>query len=473
MTGLVQLESDLQAVLALMEMHGVCIDTGLLQQMGAAVTSGIDRLESEVKRDYGSLKITSPLECRRQLFEKLKLDAGIFNLPRTSTGAKSTDEATLQKLIDKTGHRLPQLILEHRQLKKFINTTAVGSLRQCIVNGRVHSSFVQTGTATGRLSSEQPNMQNLPNSFVFERRTTSHIVGNEPAVDQITVNPRTAIKPASRGTPGVADSAGFKIVSADYSQIELRMLVHFSQEPELLKILNASSSSSSSSSTSGSRAGAEADAVDQEEAAAAAGGVEVDVFKEIASAWARGAGMKVAPSRDKCKRTVYAAIYGVGPETLATQLGRGTTVSQATVMLSSFGKRFPNIAKLRKAVVAQCRKHGFTETLLKRRRYFRKGTILSADFSKRMAAERQCFNHVLQGSAADVTKVAMIRVQERLHAKKLDARLLLQIHDELVLECATAEVAVCAGELAAAMQTAVSVSLPLPVVIKIGPSWGL
>lgn len=186
-----------------------------------------------------------------------------------------------------------------------------------------------------------------------------------------------------------------------------------------------------------------------------------------------GDGMKVAPSRDKCKRTVYAAIYGVGPETLATQLGRGTTVSQATVMLSSFGKRFPNIAKLRKAVVAQCRKHGFTETLLKRRRYFRKGTILSADFSKRMAAERQCFNHVLQGSAADVTKVAMIRVQERLHAKKLDARLLLQIHDELVLECATAEVAVCAGELAAAMQTAVSVSLPLPVVIKIGPSWGL
>ena len=198
------------------------------------------------------------------------------------------------------------------------------------------------------------------------------------------------------------------------------------------------------------------------------------MFKLIASAWARGAGMsmKEPPSRDKCKRTVYAVIYGVGPETLASQLGPEVSPSQAAAMLTSFGKRFPAIGKLRNNVVEQCRKVGYTQTLLGRRRHFGAGTIKSTDYSKRTAAERQCFNHVLQGSAADVVKVAMIRAQERLHSRKLNARLVLQIHDELVVECATAHVGQCAAELAAAMQTAVQLSLPLPVVVKQGDSLG-
>lgn len=366
------------------------------------------------------------------------------------------------KLIEQTSHRLPKLILEHRHLKRFVSTYGTGNLLQCIVGGRVHTTFLQTGTATGRLSSEQPNLQNLQNRFVFERRTggkVSRIVGKAATpivVEEVEVSPRAAIKPTSLLTPAIADSVGYKIVSADFCEIELRMLVHFCQEPELLDILRQNAGGTGSAAASAGAAAA---------AASGNAGSKVDVFMSIASAWGIG-----GISRATCKRTVYAAIYGVGPETLASQLGHTVTAARASALLSSFASRFPTIGRFKKQVIAGCRKTGFSSTLLGRRRMF-KDAITSRSWAAKSAAERQCFNHVLQGSAADATKIAMVHVQQQLDASNVDARLLLQIHDELVLECAAKDVGKVTAMLTATMESAIKLSLPLPVTVKSGCSW--
>ena len=396
------IEIPLVPVLVDMEWAGIAIDRGLFQRLSRELTDDLARLEGRIAELAGTeFNLNSPKQMAVVLFEKLQLPV----LKKTKTGP-STDADVLEQLAQ-MGHDVPGLILEHRELQK-LRSTYVDVLpgRVNPKTGRIHTSFNQTGAATGRLSSSDPNLQNIP------IRT-------------------------SRGEEirrGFVPTEGWSFVVADYSQIELRLLAHFSGDPSFVE-------------------------------AFARGG---DIHRQTAAIIFGVATDQVTPEmRARAKTINFATIYGQGPFALARQLG--ITQEEARTFIAQYFERFAGVRSWLDGQVELARRQGWVETLFQRRRYVPE--VREKNFNTRAFGERLAQNSPLQGSAADLIKVAMIRIHGALAGRKMATRLLLQVHDELVLESPPDEVEPVKQLVREHMEGAATLRVPLVVDVGVGPNW--
>ncbi len=396
-----QVELPLTAVLSRMERAGVRVDESVLGELSSQYEKDLERLAGEIIDMAGEpFQINSPKQLQRILFEKLKLPAS----KRTKTGF-STDEGVLEQLAAQ--HELPARILAYRHLAK-LKSTYVDALPPLIhpATGRIHPTFVQTGAATGRLSCANPNLQNIP------------IRSPEG------VRIREAFVPAE----------GCALVSADYSQVELRILAHYSGDDSLIEAF---------------RSGED---IHRRTWAEVAGKTPDDVTQE---------------ERARAKAVNFGIIYGSSAYGLANQLGIASGEAQATI--DAYFARYRGVRRFLDDTVAAAARDGYVRTLLGRRRYL--PDLRSRNRSLRSAAERMAVNTVIQGTAADLIKKAMVEVDGWLRAQDLRARMILQIHDELVLEVPERELARVREELPKRMQDVLQLRVPLLVDVGSGRSW--
>lgn len=401
-----ELELPLVEVLAEIEYNGFKIDGGLLRSMGAKFAAQLETLEKEIYAAAGrEFNIDSRIQLSSLLFEEL----GLPVLKKTKTGA-STDAEVLEDLAKL--HPLPKKIIEYRQVAK-LKSTYVDSLPEQIVpaTGRVHTSLKQDVAATGRLSSTDPNLQNIP-------------IRNEMGRDI-----RSAFLPGHEG---------WKLLSADYSQIELRVLAHFCRDEALLSAFR-----------------------DKE-----------DIHTRVAAQV-----HKVAPHevdremRRRAKAINFGIIYGQS----AFGLAKSLDISQqdAQQFIDAYFAQYPGVGRFMDTVLEDCRKKGYVETILGRRRPVegvRPLAVRSASKQKTLP-ERIAINSVIQGSAADMIKKAMIGIHRRLKSEKFAAKMLLQVHDELVFEFPPAEQPRLIALVKEEMGQFEGFTVPLQIDVKIGPNW--
>jgi len=397
------IEYPLVAVLADMEHLGIRVDTDVLDRISARLAGELDELEERIFELAGEeFNINSPQQLGEILFEKM----GMPVLSKTSTGNPSTKESVLQELA--TDHEIPGLVLDWRKTYK-LKSTYLDSLGELVhpETGRIHTSFNQTRTATGRLSSSDPNLQNIP------VRTA---VGREI---------REAFIPKD----------GWKLLAADYAQIELRILASMSGDEAMRETFRTNGDIHT-------------------DAAARVYGIDPeDVTRD---------------QRRKAKEVNYGIPYGVSPWGLAQRLR--VPVDEAQDLISQYQKSYSGVSTLLNRLVEQAREKGYAETLLGRRRYIPE--IDSSNSNRRSWAERVAVNMPIQGTQADMIKIAMNRVHERLAEEGLEARMLLQVHDELVFEMPPEE----EDSLRALVEEEMRDALPLddvPVVVDIdsGENW--
>jgi len=397
-----ELEMPLVSVLAQMELAGVSLDVRLLKDMSHTIAATVEDLTEQIHSLAGTVfNIDSPKQLAEILFDHL----GMTSI-RSGKTMRSTDADVLEQL--KGEHEIIELILEYRQLVKLKNTY-VDKLGQLINprTDRVHASFNQTITVTGRLSSSNPNLQNIPIRTELGRKI------------------RSAFVPAKK-----TDC----ILSADYSQIELRLLAHFSKDKAL-------------------KAAFEADEDIHRFVASQIYGVEPeDVTGEM---------------RSNCKAVNFGIIYGQGPFGLSRTIG--ISQAQAKKFIADYFARYSSVQKFRDQTIKQVKSAGYAETILGRRRKIT--NLTSKNFNKRTQAERLAINTVIQGSAADLIKVAMINIQDKINTDKLPIKMILQIHDELVFELPKKDAKKHAEWIADEMTNAIRVDVPLKVDVSIGPTW--
>jgi DNA polymerase-1 len=396
------MEFPLIEVLADMEESGVRLDTAYLAGMSRDIEHLLLRLVTEIHQAAGApFNINSTQQLGDVLFNKL----GLPPLKKTKTGF-STDVTVLEGLSGQ--HPIIDSLLEYRQLTK-LKSTYVDALPALIDprTGRVHTSFNQTVTATGRLSSSDPNFQNIPIRSDIGRAI------------------RKAFLPSRDG---------MVILAADYSQIELRVMAHVSGDPGLT----------------------EAFVHDEDIHATTA----AKVFGVAADAVTRD-------MRRKAKEVNFGIMYGIGPFGLANRLG--ITQGEARDIISRYFERFPGVKRYISDTLERARKTGYVETLLGRRRYI--PDIASKNQNVRGNAERQAINMPIQGSAADMIKRAMITVHRELAARRLGARLLLQVHDELVLEVPEGEREEVKQLVVERMRDALPLNVPVKVDAGTGTNW--
>lgn len=401
------LEVPLIPVLAELEQTGIRLDVAALQQLGQQMHGQLADLEKAIYALAGrEFNIASLRQLREVLFDDLKLPA----IKRTGiTNEASTDQETLERLAE-LGHQLPQKLLEHRQLSK-LTGTYVDVLPGLVqpTTGRVHTSFNQTVAATGRLSSSEPNLQNIP------ARTDQ---GKE--IRQ-----------------GFVPAPGWRLVTADYSQVELRLLAHFCGDANLRTAF----------------------AANQDIHAAVAG----EIF-QVPPSQANSQQRRIA------KMVNFGVLYGISPVGLATRLN--ISKEKAGQFIDDYFARYPTVAAYQTNVLDKCHKNGYVETILGRRRQFDPGAIRPrSTYHHRNGAEREAINMEIQGSAADLMKLALLAVQRRLRHDQLQTRLLLTVHDELVLEAPPDEVAAVAQLVRAEMSGALPLQVPLVVDVAAGPNW--
>jgi len=395
------LERPLVPVLAAMERHGIRVDSGRLADFSKELDLALERLTREIYVLAGEeFNIGSPKQMARILFDKLKLPP----VKKTKTGY-STDADVLEQLA--LGHELPAKIIEHRTLAKLKSTYA--DALPLLINpatGRIHTSFNQLVTATGRLSSSAPNLQNIPIRTELGRRI------------------RAAFVP----------EAGWRFVAADYSQIELRILAHVSGEESLIAAF---------------RAGEDI----HRRTAAEVFGVELSQVTD--------------EQRDVAKTTNFSVIYGV----TAFGLSRGLAITpkQAQEFLDRFFSRHPKVKAWLERTIEEGRDRGFVATLLGRRRYIPE--LRSGNPNLRGFAERMATNAPIQGTAADLIKIAMVRMAKALDAGGFRTRMLLQVHDELLFESPEDEVPRLEDLAREVMESAMALDVPLKVDIKTGADW--
>jgi len=395
-------EIPLVTVLTSMEYNGVSLDTKLLRKMSGEITVTLEKTTSEIYEHAGiTFNIDSPKQLAEVLFDRLGLEP-----IRMGKVGRSTDADVLEQLSDQ--HPMIPLILQYRQLSKLKNTYVdkLGSL----INprtGRVHASFNQTITTTGRLSSSDPNLQNIPIRTELGRKI------------------RGAFIPAQK------DNC---ILSADYSQIELRFLAHFSKDKALL----------------------EAFAADRDIHLFVASQIFDVPLDEVTD-----------EMRSRCKAVNFGIIYGQGPFGLSRTIG--ISHAEAKEFIDGYFARYKSIHKFMDEVVATTKKLGYAETILHRRRKIT--GLANKNANKRAQAKRLATNTVIQGSAADLIKVAMINIQRKIEREKLHVKMILQIHDELVFELPKAEVKKHAEWISEEMTGAIKLDAPLKVDIRHGPSW--
>jgi DNA polymerase-1 len=394
-------ELPLIDVLVGMELEGVAIDRGLFTRLEAEFRSEMGRLEQSLYRAAGTeFNLLSTPQLRHVLFEKLQLPV----LKRTKTGP-STDAEVLEELAA-MGHELPRLLLEYREIAKLVSTY-LEALPAAVnpATGRIHTSFNQIGAATGRLSSTDPNLQNIP--------------------------VRTARGEAIRR--GFVPRPDWRFVVADYSQIELRLLAHLSEDEAFVAAF---------------RAGGDI----HRQTAAVIFGVPVDAV--------------TAEQRARAKTINFATIYGQGAHSLSRQLGINR--EEAKRFIDEYFVRFAGVRRFLDAAVTAAREKGYAETIFGRRRYIPE--LKDRNFNVRSFGERTATNSPIQGSAADLIKMAMVRIAAAL-ASGYRARLLLQVHDELLVEAPAEEAEAVGALLRTHMESAATLRVPLVADVGIGVNW--
>lgn len=400
-----QVEMPLVSALAAMEFEGVAIDVPFLKKYSGEVVEELSRIKQEVFTLAGAeFNLDSPRQLGNILFDKLKIP---YVGKKTATGQYSTDEETLQSLAN--NHPIALLLLDYRELSK-LRSTYIDALPQLVnpKTSRVHTTYNQTVASTGRLSSTAPNLQNIP--IRTER-------GKEM---------RRAFIPRN---------AQYTLLSADYSQIELRLMAHMSADAAMLQAF--------------------ADGLDIHRATAArVYGVPLNqVDSEM---------------RRKAKMVNFGIIYGITSFGLAQRLG--ITRTEAGSIIEEYFKQYPGVKHYMDAAIEKARSQGYAETLLGRRRYLK--DITSQNRTVRSFAERNAINTPLQGTAADMIKVAMINIHRRLQKENLQSKMLLQVHDELVFDAYLPETATLKTLVEQEMKNALpNLKVPIEVESGIGQNW--
>jgi len=399
-------ELPLIDVLAEMEWTGITIDLPWFASLKQRFQAEREAVERQIYETAGTeFNINSNPQLREILFDKLNLPV----LKRTSTGP-STDASVLMELAEE-GHALPTLLMEYRELSKLENTYLDALPR--LVNprtGRLHTSFNQTVASTGRLSSSDPNLQNIP-----IRRELGRDIRR-----------------------GFIPRKGWQLVAADYSQIELRLLAHLSKDPAFVEAFNA-------------------------------GG---DIHRQTAALiFDVPLDQVTGTMRSRAKTINFATIYGQGPHALSRQLG--IEHAEAKEFIARYFERFKGVRNYLDAMVAFARENGYVQTIFGRRRYIPE--LRERNFNIRSFGERVAANSPIQGSAADLIKMAMINVASALRAEKLKSVMLLQVHDELVFEAPEAEaeavIAVAKRVMSRAAEPVVALSVPLVVEARAAGNW--
>jgi DNA polymerase-1 len=397
-----EIELPLLPVLADMEATGIMIDVEGFAELKKRFEGERHRLEKTIHGAAGrEFNINSPLQLREILFDKLQLPV----LKKTPSGP-STDASVLQQLSE-MGHEFPALLMEYRSITK-LEGTYIDTLPALLNprDGRLHTTYNQTVAATGRLSSEDPNLQNIPIRTELGREIRKLFI------------PRK----------------GWKLLSADYSQIELRLLAHLSGDPLFVQAFKA-------------------------------GG---DIHKQTAALIFEVPVDQVSSEmRARAKTINFATIYGQGAHALSLQLK--ITNAEAKEFIERYFQRFAGVRKFLDSCVEFARENGYVQTLFGRRRYIPE--VRERNFNIRAFGERTAANSPIQGSAADLIKIAMIRVAAAIRNAKLESAMLLQVHDELVFESPGAEVAKLQALVKKEMEGAATLAVPLLVDVGVGPNW--
>ncbi|WP_247597969.1 DNA polymerase I [Streptomyces sp. RKND-216] len=404
--GAVELMCDLELptseLLARMERAGICADRDWLSQMEQQFAEAVEQAVAAAHASVGhEFNLGSPKQLQEVLFGEL----GLPKTKKTKTGW-TTDADALAWLAGQTEHELPVQMLRYREQQK-LRSTVEGLIKTVSVDGRIHTTYNQTVAATGRLSSTDPNLQNIP----------------------VRTDEGRAIRRGFRVGDGYAS-----LLTADYSQIELRVMAHLSEDAGLIEAFTGGE----------------------------------DLHDTVAShVFAVPTGQVDPEMRRKIKAMSYGLAYGLSAFGLSQQLG--ITPEEARRLMDGYFERFGGVRDYLRRTVDEARATGYTETIMGRRRYL--PDLTSDNRQRREMAERMALNAPIQGTAADIVKVAMLRVDEALRAEHLSSRMLLQVHDEIVLEVAPGEREVCEELVRREMTGAVSLRAPLAVSVGSGADW--
>ena len=395
-----QIEMPLAYVLRGMEREGFKVDADALRALGSSFDAQIAALTAKIFAAAGEeITLNSPKQLGEMLFERMKLPA-----PKKTSRGWSTSAEVLEGLAEK--YEICADILEYRKYQK-LRSTYIDSLIQLRdARGRVHTHFEQTATATGRLSSTEPNLQNIPVRTALGREIRRAFVAED----------------------------GCLLGDADYSQIELRVLAHISGDETMIQAF---------------RAGEDIHA----RTAAEVYGVPLEAVTQ--------------QMRSACKAVNFGIVYGISDFALAKNIG--VTRAEARGFIDRYFERYSGVRAYMDAAVQSAREKGYAETLMGRRRYLPE--INSGNFNVRSFGERCAMNSPIQGTAADIIKLAMIRVADALKAAGMRSRLILQVHDELILEAPEDEAAQAQQLLKNEMENVMRLSVPLTVDVTVGENW--
>jgi DNA polymerase-1 len=392
-------EYPFMLVLMRMERLGIKINPRKLEELQKTLSTDLATLTQGIYADAGSeFNIRSTQQLGVVLFQQIGLKGG----KKTKTGY-STNEAVLSSLVGE--HPIIEKILEYREYQKILSTYVdpLLKLAKADEKSRIYTSFGQTGTATGRLSSRDPNLQNIPVRSALGRSVREAFVAKE----------------------------GYKLVSIDYSQIELRLLAHFSQDAALLEAFN--------------------------------NGVDI----HLATSTILFGEEKAKEKRSFAKSVNFGLLYGMGPKKLSDELGIST--GEAKEIITNYFALFPTVKNFLEGIQERVKIDGYVETILKRRRLF---DYESANGMQKAAFMRESVNTVFQGSAADLIKLSMNQIDSMIQEEKLDAFMLLQIHDELIFEVKEEKVEEIAKRFVHTMENVLALDVPLECSVSVGDSWG-
>lgn len=398
-----RIEMPLMKVLAKMELAGISLDKECLKKESLELENDLKNLEKKIFEFSGEeFNLNSPKQLGEILFEKLKLDA---KAKKTKTGQYSTSEEVLQKLESK--HEIIKHILEYRTYQK-LKSTYVDALPMQVneKTGRIHTNFMQTVAATGRLSSVNPNLQNIPIRTLRGQQVRAAFIASE----------------------------GKKIISADYSQIELRLIAEISGEKNMIEAFQKGEDIHVST-------------------AAKLFNIPLNAVTKL--------------QRSQAKTVNFGIIYGVSSFGLSEQTGLSRT--EAKQMIDAYFETYPRLKEYMNEQIMTARKNRYVETILGRKRYLK--DINSANFVVKGHAERNAINAPIQGSAADIIKLAMINIDRELENQKMETKMLLQVHDELIFETPTDEIETAKILIKTQMETAYATQVPLLTEVGIADNW--
>ena len=401
-----EVEMPLVSVLADMEMAGIALDSDYLQQMSEDLNQRLSTIEDQIFKEVGEpFNLNSPQQLSEALFDRLGLTPP-DRTRRTASGFYSTAAGVLEALSG--AHVAVDWILEYRELSK-LKSTYVDALPQQVNShtGRVHTSYNQTGSVTGRIASSDPNLQNIPIRTELGRQVRRAFVADR----------------------------GYQLLSVDYSQVELRIVAHMAQDQAMLDAFQAGQDIHAAT-------------------AAAIYGVPIESI--------------TGEQRRHAKAINFGLIYGMSPFglTRTTDL----TLAEAEDFVDSYFRQFPGVKHYLDGMRRKATEQGYVETLLGRRRYF-PGLKTQRNRNIRNREEREAINAPIQGTAADIMKIAMLRVPQALERSGLSAKMLLQVHDELVLECPDEELHETASLVRKVMREAYELEVPLRTDARSGPNW--